>query len=145
MKWAEAANTLAKAVLASPEDAQMYAWLGNARLNQRDFAGAETALRRSLTLDPAPTEPLRDLENVYYFSHQCQPALATLDLLAQRATPPALDWFFRATCYDKLLQVKQAVAAYQRFLELDAGAHSDQDIEARGRVNLLAREAGNKR
>ena len=46
-------------------------------------------------LDPSPVETLRDLVDAYYFSKQCQPTLATLDLLAQRVVLSPLDWFLR--------------------------------------------------
>ena len=149
MKWMEAANTLEKAISGpapgAQSDAQLYAWLGRARLNLRDFPAAETALRHSLTLDPTPVETLRDLSNTFYFSKQCQPALDALDLLAQRGTPTALDWFLRATCYDRLERKQEAAAAYQKFLDLDGNAHPDQVFEATNRRKLLLRELENKR
>lgn len=145
MKWMDAAVTLEKAIPARPDDAQLYAWLGRARLNLRDFPAAETALRHSLALDPTPVETLRDLSNTFYFSKQCQPALDALDLLAQRGTPTALDWFLRATCYDRLERKQEAAAAYQKFLDLDGNAHPDQVFEATQRRKLLLRELENKR
>ena len=145
MKWMEAAAILEKALPASPNDPQLFAWLGRARLNLRDFPAAETALRRSLTLDPAPVETLRDLANTFYFSKKCQPALDALNLLAQRGTPTALDWFLRATCYDRLGKLQEAADAYQKFLDLDANAHPDQVFEATQRRKLLLRELEKKR
>src|SRR5205814_785676 len=112
--------------------------------NLRDFSAAETALNRSLALDPSPAAPLRDLVDVRYFSNQCAPALQSLDLLAQRAAPIPLDWFFRATCYDKMKQTQEAASAYQKFLDVDAGALPDQELSARLRLNLLLRELERK-
>ena len=123
----------------------MHAALGHAKLESRDFGGAERELRHSLELDPAALGPLRDLAVAYHLSGQCPAALATLDQLAQRETPAAVHWFFRALCYDKLRQQPEAVAAYQKFLELDGGRNPDQEFQARQRLRILLRELENRR
>jgi Flp pilus assembly protein TadD len=139
-KWTEAGAALQKAVAAAPDDAELHAWLGRARLELRDYATAESELRRSLALDPAPAGPLRDLLEVLYLSGQCPAALATLDLLAQRETPVVLNWFIRGVCYDRLGQKSEAVAAYQKFLDVDQRRTPDQDFQVQQRLKLLLRE-----
>jgi tetratricopeptide (TPR) repeat protein len=144
-KWKEAVALMEKAIAASPDNARLHAALGHAKLEARDFAGAERELRRSLALDPAALSPLRDLALAYHLSGQCPAALAAFDQLAQRETPAAVHWFFRALCYDKLRQQPQALAAYQKFLELDGGRNPDQEFQARQRLRVLQRELQNRR
>jgi hypothetical protein len=54
-------------------------------------------------------------------------------------------WFVRGTCYDKLDQKPDAVAAYQKFLDLDQGSHDTQDFQAQQRILALKREMQQKR
>jgi hypothetical protein len=54
-------------------------------------------------------------------------------------------WFVRGTCYDKLAQKPEAVAAYQKYLDLDQGSHDTQDFQARQRILSLQREMNHTR
>jgi hypothetical protein len=47
-----------------------------------------------------------------------------------------------ATCYDHLQARPQALAAYEKFLELSQGKNPDQEWQARQRAKLLKRELG---
>ncbi len=138
--WSSAGAALDKALAAAPGDAQLHAWQGHTQLELRNYAVAETELKRSLGLDPQATEVLGDLVNVYYFSARYAEALAALDLLEKRQTLTAINWFFRAICFDKLRQAAGAAAAYQKFLDLDHDSQPDQDFQARQRIKILQRE-----
>ena len=138
--WISAGAALDKALAASPRDAQLHAWQGHAQMELRNYAAAETELKRSLGLDPQPVEVLGDLVNVYYFSARYPEALAALDLLEKRQPLTAINWFFRAICFDKLRQAAGALAAYQKFLDLDHDSQPDQDFQARQRIKILQRE-----
>ena len=139
-KWNDAAQALAKVLAAAPRDAEAHAWLGHARLQQKDYPGATGELTQALRIDSRLTEALRDLVAAEYLGGNYPAALQALDLLAQRETPHAGSWFIRATCYDKLGRKPEALAAYQKFLELNAGQTNDQYFEASARARLLARE-----
>jgi tetratricopeptide (TPR) repeat protein len=93
-------------------------------------------------LAPDRSDALRELVSVYYLSAQYEATVSTLDLLAQRETPTALDWFFRALSCDKLRRRPEAAAAYQKFLEMDRGQRPDQEFQAQARLKLLLRELG---
>jgi len=67
-------------------------------------------------------------------------ALKALDMLAERETPNAPAWFVRAICYDKLRRKPEALAAYQKFIELDGGRDADQNFQARQRIRILRHE-----
>lgn len=141
-KWTDADAMFQKALSASPADAQLHLWMGQTKMELHDYPAAEKELRRSLELAPANPDALRQLVGVYYLSAQYDTTLSTLDLLAQRETPAALDWFFRALSCDKLGRKPEAAAAYQKFLELDRGERRDQEFQAQARLKLLLRELG---
>jgi tetratricopeptide (TPR) repeat protein len=141
-KWTDAQAAFEKALAVSPADAQLHLWMGHTKMELHDYAGAEKEVRRSLELAPAGTDALRELVSVYYLSGQYEATVSTLDLLAQRETPSALDWFFRALSCDKLGRRPEAAAAYQKFLEMDRGERADQEFQAQARLKLLLRELG---
>jgi tetratricopeptide (TPR) repeat protein len=141
-KWAEADAAFTKALAASPGDAQLHSWMGHTKMELHDYAAAQNELRRALEIAPENVDPLRELVGAYYLSGQYPATLSALDLLAQRETPTALDWFFRALSCDKLSRKPEAAAAYQKFLELDRGERPDQEFQARARLKLLLRELG---
>ncbi len=139
-KWTDAAGAFTKALAASPDDAQLHLWMGHTKMELHDYSAAETELRRSLQLAPANPEALGELSSVYYLSGQYDAVLSTLDLLAQRETLTAINWFFRALSCDKLGRKPEAAAAYRKFLELDRGERPDQEFQAQARLTLLLRE-----
>jgi tetratricopeptide (TPR) repeat protein len=127
-----------------PNDAEVHAQLGRLLLEKRDFPAAERELIAALQLDPTQLDPLRDLISVYYLGEKYEAALRIMDRLAERETPTAFSWFIRATCYDKLRLQREAVAAYEKFLELDQGRSEAHGIQARGRIRTLKRELERK-
>lgn len=139
-KWADADAAFAKALAASSDDPQLHLWMGHTKMELHDYSAAETELRRSLQLAPANPEALGELASVYYLSAQYDAVLSTLDLLAQRETLTAINWFFRALSCDKLGRKPEAAAAYRKFLELDRGERPDQEFQAQARLTLLLRE-----
>jgi Flp pilus assembly protein TadD len=144
-QWPQAAETLQKALALAPQDAELHARLGRVWLEQRDFAAAEPELRQALQINPKQTDALRDLLAVYYLGEKYQAALEVLDVLDRRVPPNAGSWFVRATCYDRLQRKAEALAAYEKFLELDQGGNDRQDFQARQRVRLLKRELEQKK
>ncbi|HYL10117.1 MAG TPA: tetratricopeptide repeat protein [Candidatus Acidoferrales bacterium] len=144
--WDAAIGVLQTALQQTPRDAALHAGLGRILLQKRDFPSAEKELRTALGLDEQLTDALRDLGAAYYLAGDYPAALQVLDLLAKRETPAAGSWFVRAICYDKLGQRREAVEAYEKFLQLDHDSNADQDFQARHRIQLLNRELGlNKR
>ncbi|MGB6546422.1 MAG: tetratricopeptide repeat protein [Candidatus Acidiferrales bacterium] len=138
--WKDAAATLQQAIPLSPADPELYAWLGRSLLELRQFPESTAALNKSLSIDGAAVDPLRDLVDAYYLGGDCPSALATLDLLSAREPLKPIAWFVRGTCYDKLARKPEAIAAYQKYLDLDQGSHDTQDFQARQRILALQRQ-----
>jgi hypothetical protein len=66
-------------------------------------------------------------------------------LMEKREPLPLGSWFIRASCYDKLDQKPQALAAYQKFLSMNTDENSDMYFEAAARARTLTREIAEKK
>ncbi len=136
----EATAALEKAAQLEPRDARLRAHLGRLWLERREFAPAERELLEALRLDPKLTDAVRDLAAVYYLGEKYEATLRVQDELAKRETPNAGWWFVRATCYDRIHKLPEAIAAYEKFLELDQDRSDKQDFQSRQRIRILKRE-----
>jgi cellulose synthase operon protein C len=141
----EAAAAMEKAAALSPKDGDLRASLGRVELQRKDYAAAQRYLLEALQLQPQNLDALKDLLTAEYLAKNYPATLKLLDELAKRETPPMGSWFIRGACYDKLGQKPEAIAAYQKYLELNAGASNDEYFEASSRVRALERDLQNKR
>ncbi len=139
-RWKDASAILEAAIPVSPGDAELYAWLGRCQLELHDYPDSVDNLNKALQLEPAKVDPLQDLVDALYFGKNYDATLQALDLLSQREPLKPGAWFVRASCYDSLDQKANAVAAYQKFLDLDQGHHDTQDFQAQQRVLALQRQ-----
>jgi tetratricopeptide (TPR) repeat protein len=137
--------TIRKAVALAPKDAQLHGGLGRVYLQKRDFPNAEKEIKAALELDRNNLSYWKDLMSTYYLAGNYPSTLAALDVIGKAETPGAGEWFIRALCYDKLNQVKPALAAYQKFLELDQDKNPDQVWQAQQRSKVLQRMVDGKR
>jgi len=144
-KWDDSILTLQQAIALAPNDAQMHGGLGRVYLQKRDFAPAEKELRVAMRLDPKNVLYWKDLSSAYFLSGNYPAALATLDEIAKVEQPGAGAWFIRAICYDKLNQLKPALEAYQKFLQMDQDKNPAQVWQAQQRSKVLQRMLEQKR
>lgn len=140
-----AIDSFVRAVALAPGDAELRARLGRLWLEKRDFAAAQKTLLEALHLNPDLVEALGDLSTAYYLAENYPAALEALDRFERKRPPTAGTWFIRATCYDKLGQKAEALAAYEKFLVLDEGRSERQNFQARQRVRILKRELERKK
>jgi tetratricopeptide (TPR) repeat protein len=114
-------------------------------MQKRDFPSAEKEIKVALQLDRNNLAYWKDLSSTYYLGGNFPATLATLDLIAKAENPGPGEWFIRALCYDKLNQPKPALAAYEKFLELDQDKNPDQVWQAQQRSKVLRRMLDQKR
>jgi Flp pilus assembly protein TadD len=141
----DAIATLQRAIALTPNDAQLLGGLGRIYMQKRDFPSAEKELKSALQIDRNNLVYWKDLSSTYYLSGNCPATLATLDVIAKAETPAAISWFIRALCYDKLHQLKPALEAYQKFLDMDQDKNPDQVWQAQQRSKVLKRMLEEKR
>jgi Flp pilus assembly protein TadD len=144
-KWDNAIDTLRQALALVPGDAELHGGLGRVYIQKRDFPSAEKELRMAIHLDGKNLVYWKDLSSAFYLGGDCAATLGTLDEIAKVEQPAAGTWFIRALCYDKLKQLKPALEAYQKFLDLDQEKNPDQVWQARERSKVLRRMLEQKR
>jgi Flp pilus assembly protein TadD len=144
-KWDDSISTLLQALALAPNDAQLHGGLGRIYLQKRDFASAEKELRIALRLDGRNLTYFKDLASTFFLAGNYPATLAAQDEIAKVEQPGAGVWFIRAICYDKLNQPKPALAAYQKFLQLDQDKNPDQVWQAKERSRVLQRMLERKR
>ena len=140
LKNYDAALAALKQVETSLPNDDLHARIGHLLLEKKDYAGAAKELEIAYRADPSQTEVLRDFLAVEYLGGNYPAALDLLNLLAQRETLSNGSWFIRASCYDKLGKARDALDAYRKFLELNAGQTNDQYFIAASRARALERE-----
>jgi tetratricopeptide (TPR) repeat protein len=144
-KWDDSIITIRKALEITPNDAQLRQGLGRVYMQKHDYPNAEIEIKAALQLDRNNLADWKDLMSAYYLDKNYPAALATIDLIAKAETLGPGEWFIRALCYDSLKQVKPALEAYQKFLELDEGKNPDQVWQAQQRSKVLQRMLDQKR
>jgi tetratricopeptide (TPR) repeat protein len=144
-KWDDAVETLRQALALAPRDAEIRGGLGRVYMQKKDYSSAEKELRTALQLDGKNLAYWKDLSSTFYLGGNCSATLGTLDEIAKVEQPAAGTWFIRALCYDKLKQLKPALEAYQKFLDLDQEKNPDQVWQARERSKVLRRMLEQKR
>lgn len=140
----QAIASLQRALVLRPQDPQLHGGLGRLYLGKRDYANAEKELRLALQFDGRNLIYIRDLISTFYLGGNYPMALAALDAADKLDTPSAGAWFIRALCYDKLRQVRPALDAYHKFLELDQDRNPDQVWQANQRIHVLEKMAEKK-
>jgi Flp pilus assembly protein TadD len=143
--YAAAIPVLEKAIALAPDDPHFPAALGHARIETRNYPEAIRVLSAAFKMNPTSNDVLGDLVTAEYLNKNYQAALQGVDLLAQRQTLPLGSWFLRASCYDKLGEVQQALAAYQKFLQMNTDRNNDMYFIATARVRALERELKDKK
>ena len=144
-RYDDAVRVLQTAAALAPEDPDIPARLGHVYLEKKDYLNAVRELIVALKMAPDATDVLGDLVTAQYLSKNYPAALNGLDLLSKREPLPAGSWFIRATCYDKLGELAQALDAYQKFLQSNKDQNNDMYFESTARVRALTRELQNKR
>jgi Flp pilus assembly protein TadD len=144
-RFDDAASALEKAAVLAPQDANIPAQLGHVYLEKKDYPDAVRVLVAAWKMAPSDIDILGDLIAAEYLNKNYPAALQALDILSKRKELPLGTLFIRATCYDKLGQAAEALAAYEKFLSLNKDENSDMYFQAAARARFLARELKEKK
>jgi tetratricopeptide (TPR) repeat protein len=143
-RYDDAVPVLEKAVDLAPHDADLADRLGRVYLAKKDYPNALRWFAAAYNINPAANDVLAEVVEAEYLNKNYQQALAALDALSKREELPASSWYLRATCYDKLGQLAEALDAYQRFLQLNTDQNSDMYFVSTSRVRTLTHELKDK-
>src|SRR5271165_3681607 len=136
-KYAEAEQQFRIAVKNMPKDAESHYALGSLLMHVRKYPESQQELLLAVQLKPDLADAYGNLAVVAAENKNYQLTLKALDYRAKFLPEGPATYFLRATTFDNLKAVPQAVEYYQRFLAADAGKLPDQEWQARHRLMAL--------
>ena len=117
-----------------PEDPEVHYALGSALMQQKKYPEAQEELLTAVKLKPDLAEAYGNLALVASENKNYQLSIRALDARAKFLPESPATYFLRATSFDNLKNVPQAIENYKRFLQADAGAKPDLEWQARHRL-----------
>ncbi len=124
-----------------PDDAELYEGLGSALLSQLKYAEAQNKLMACVRLKPDWGEAYGQLALAAAGNKRYELAIQSLDERKKRLPDLPSSYFLRATCYDHLRRLAEAVENYKAFLEASKGQFPDDEWKARHRLVAIERES----
>ena len=128
----------------APGDYTLRMAYGRALRDEHRLAEAARQFSAAGQIKPDSAEAWNELASALIVGQNYVEGLAALDHVRALGKEIPGDFFLRAITLDKLKQLPQALAAYRQFLAADAGAHPDQEFQARQRTRIIEAEL-NKR
>jgi tetratricopeptide (TPR) repeat protein len=120
-----------------PDDAELRHSLGVSLLKQKKFADAQNEFLQTVKLRPGFAAAYGDLAFAASSNNDYGLTLKALDERAKLQPDIPITYFLRASAYDHLKNVKQAVANYRLFLQGADGKYPDQEWQAKHRLIAL--------
>jgi tetratricopeptide (TPR) repeat protein len=124
-------------VRAHPDDAELHHSLGVSLLKQKKFADAQKEFLQTVKLRPGFAAAYGDLAFAASSNNDYGLTLKALDERAKLQPDIPITYFLRASAYDHLKNVKQAVVNYRLFLQGADGKYPDQEWQAKHRLIAL--------
>jgi len=144
-RYDDAIPVLQKAAVLLPADPDIPARLGRVYMAKKDYPNALHWFVAAYKMSPNANDLLTQVVEAEYLNQNYAAALAGLDVLAKREELPLGSLYLRATCYDKLGQIPEALDAYQKFLQLNKDQNSDMYFVSTSRLRALTRELQEKK
>ncbi len=136
----KAVPLLDQAVASEPGNYDLRMMYARALRDRKQFRPSAVQFYEAAKLKPAEPKTWGELGTMLYMMGDYPTALTAFDKARQLGENTAGVWFMRAIMLDKLKQFKPAMEAYEQFLSMSAGSHSDQEFQARQRIRILKRE-----
>jgi tetratricopeptide (TPR) repeat protein len=131
-------------VAAEPQAYDVRMFAGKLLLNLYKLGPAAAQFQAAAKIKPDSIEAWRELSAALVVNQDYVGTIAALDRLSALGVESSGQWFFRALSYDHLHQLKEALAAYNKFLETSQGKSPDEEFKARQRVRMIQYELGKK-
>jgi tetratricopeptide (TPR) repeat protein len=136
----KAIATTAQLVAADPRDYAVRMFAGKVLLNVHKLGPAAAQFTVATQLKPDSIEAWKELSALLVINQDYTGGLAALDRLRALGVETSGQLFFRALSYDHLHQLKEALAAYNKFLETSQGKSPDEEFKARQRARIIKHE-----
>ncbi len=136
-KYTEGEQQLREAVQSMPQSAAAHYALGSLLMHVKKYPEAQQELLLAIKLQPDMGQAYGNLAVVASENKDYQLTIRALDARAKLLPEIPFTYFLRATSYDNLKAVPQAVQSYKQFLAVDDGKMADQEWQARHRLIAL--------
>jgi tetratricopeptide (TPR) repeat protein len=127
-------------VAAEPQAYDVRMFAGKLLLNMHKIGAAANQFAAAAKIKPDSVEAWRELSAALVINQNYAEGIAALDRLRALGVETSGQLFFRALSYDHLHQLKDAVAAYNKFLEASQGKNPDEEFKARQRARIIQHE-----
>jgi tetratricopeptide (TPR) repeat protein len=127
-----------------PANFEIHMALGRSLRDQHRLIPAANEFFTATKLKPDSVPAWNELASVLIVNENYAEGLAALDKVKALGKEIPGDLFLRALSLDHLKMKPQALSAYQQFLNADAGAHPDQEFQARQRARIIENELKKK-
>lgn len=130
----------AQLVAAEPKAYDVRMFAGKLLLNVHKLPAAAVQFNAATQIQPESVEAWKELSAVLVINQDYVGGIAALDRLRALGGETSGQLFFRALSYDHLHQLKEALAAYNKFLETSEGKYPDEEFKARQRARIIQHE-----
>jgi tetratricopeptide (TPR) repeat protein len=120
-----------------PDNAVAHYALGSLLMHEKKYIEAQQELLAAVKLKPDLADAYGNLAVVAAENKDYGLAIRALDARAKFLPETPASYFLRATSFDNLKAVPQAVEYYRRFLAAGSGRLSEQEWQARHRLVAL--------
>lgn len=127
-------------VAAEPKAYDVRMFAGKLLLNLYKLGPAAAQFDAATKLKPDSIDAWKELSAVLVINQNYAEGIAALDRLRALGVDTSGQSFFRAISYDHLHQLKEALAAYNKFLATSEGKNPDEEFKARQRVRIIQHE-----
>jgi len=127
-------------VAAEPQAYDVRMFAGRMLLNLYKLGPAAAQFAAATKIQPDSVEAWKELSGVLVINQNYAEGIAALDRLRALGVESSGQLFFRAISYDHLRLRKEALAAYNKFLETSQGKSPDEEFKARQRVRIIQHE-----
>jgi tetratricopeptide (TPR) repeat protein len=127
-------------VVAEPQAYDVRMFAGRLLLNLHKIGPAATQFSAAAKIKPDSIEAWKELSAVLVINQNYAEGIAALDRLRALGVETSGQLYFRAISYDHLHRLKEAVAAYNKFLETSQGKSPDEEFKARQRARSIQYE-----
>jgi len=127
-------------VAAEPQAYDVRMFAGRLLLNVKKLVPAAVQFSAAAQIKPDSIEAWKELSALLVINQDYAGGIAALDRLRALGVETSGQLFFRALAYDHLHQLKEALAAYNKFLETSQGKSPDEEFKARQRARIIQHE-----
>jgi tetratricopeptide (TPR) repeat protein len=136
----KAISVTAQLVAAEPQAYDVRMFAGRMLLNVKKLVPAAVQFNAAAQIKPDSVEAWRELSAILVINQDYTGGIAALDRLRALGAETSGQIYFRALANDHLHQLKEALAAYNKFLETSEGKFPDEEFKARQRARIIQHE-----